>query len=207
MASAGSLAPGGTDLTRRSFVGRTAATIAAAGGLGATAAPGWCQQAQASGAPQLGDAFWAGTRSLQLLHANGDYIEQAVYMLDGRLYEPGYLQVCRFFRDRVTGEAVTIDTRLLDILYGVQGWLRFFQVPSSFILTSGHRSARRNRLIEGAALHSKHITGEAADGRIPGVSTKMLAEFARWLGAGGVGWYPHRGFVHVDTGRTRSWRG
>lgn len=170
------------------------------------ATPAWCQDAYAAGAPHLGDGFWGGTRRIQLLHATGDHANLP-YMVDGALHEPGYVQICRFMRDRVTGDAVTVDTRLLDILYGVQGWLRYFQAPGSFILTSAYREPKRNRGIEGAALNSKHTTGEAVDGRIPGVQTKVLADFARWLGAGGVGWYPQRGFVHIDTGRMRSWRG
>jgi len=191
-------------LSRRRVLKTAAAALVAGAGL--RAAPAWCQQAQAAGAPDLGSPFWASDRRLSLRHASGDVIDE-VYWAEGQLNVPGYLNFCRFFRDRVVGEVVTIDVALFDILYGIAGWLRYYNVSSGFVATSCHRERHRNRLIEGAALDSRHISGQAVDGYIPGVNTLMLASFARWLGAGGVGWYPQRGFVHVDTGTRRTWRG
>lgn len=193
-------------LTRRSSLLLAAAAIAAPAALLATSTPAWAQAATDAGAPSLGDDFWAPDRFLQLRYATGETI-RSQYMADGSLHEPGYVELCYFLRDRVVGEAVTIDLRLLDILYGINGWLAYHQVPSSFVITSGHRNRRRNAKIEGAALDSRHITGQAVDGEIPGVDPLQIARFGRWLGAGGVGWYPQKKFVHLDTGRVRTWRG
>jgi uncharacterized protein YcbK (DUF882 family) len=45
----------------------------------------------------------------------------------------------------------------------------------------------------------------AIDFRIPGVSSKVVAQTALSLRAGGVGFYPASDFVHIDSGRVRSW--
>lgn len=154
----------------------------------------------------MGADFWGPYRSLRLRHASGELIDQP-YWSGGALHEPGYVALCYFLRDRVTGDAVTIDVTLLDILYGINGWLDYFKVPGGIVITSGHRNRKRNAQIEGAALQSRHITGEAVDLRIANVAPLQVARYGRWLGAGGIGWYPQRNFVHLDTGRQRTWRG
>jgi uncharacterized protein YcbK (DUF882 family) len=50
-----------------------------------------------------------------------------------------------------------------------------------------------------------HLTGEAIDIRLPGRDLKDLHRGALALRRGGVGYYPHSDFVHVDIGRVRSW--
>lgn len=202
--SSDTTSPAGT-FTRRKMLQAGASSLVAGAAL-ATVCPAWCQQAQAAGAPNLGEGFWAMDRRLVLRHASGDRLD-TTYWSGGQLHMPGYLGVCHFFRDRVVGQVVTIDVTLLDILYGINGWLSYHNIQSVFVATSCHRERERNRHLEGAAQNSKHVTGQAIDGYIPGVRTLVLAQFARWLGAGGVGWFPMRGFVHVDTGAVRSWRG
>ena len=51
------------------------------------------------------------------------------------------------------------------------------------------------------------MLGKAIDVRIPGVSAEYLGKLMRWLSRGGVGVYDNRNFVHIDTGRVRTWRG
>jgi uncharacterized protein YcbK (DUF882 family) len=55
------------------------------------------------------------------------------------------------------------------------------------------------------AKNSLHMQAHAIDIRIPGVSTLTLRDAALALHEGGVGYYPRSGFVHVDTGRVRTW--
>ena len=55
------------------------------------------------------------------------------------------------------------------------------------------------------ASHSLHMDGKAIDIRIPGVPLAELRDAAVSLRGGGVGYYPREQFVHVDTGRVRTW--
>jgi uncharacterized protein YcbK (DUF882 family) len=55
------------------------------------------------------------------------------------------------------------------------------------------------------ATRSLHMDGKAIDIRLPGVPLGDLRDAALSLRAGGVGFYPRAQFVHVDTGRVRSW--
>ena len=57
------------------------------------------------------------------------------------------------------------------------------------------------------ARDSQHSKGTAVDFRVPGVSTLKLHAWVQSLHLGGVGLYPHSGFVHADTGPVRSWSG
>lgn len=107
----------------------------------------------------------------------------------------------------MVGRGVLMDPVLFDILYGLNGWLDYYNVRTEVILTSGYRDPRRNSKIEGAARNSLHTKGKASDIAVPGVSTRQVSLFGQWLGGGGVGWYPHKGFIHLDGGRVRSWRG
>jgi len=45
----------------------------------------------------------------------------------------------------------------------------------------------------------------AIDLRMPGINTLKLRQAALGLRRGGVGYYPHSDFIHVDTGRVRQW--
>ena len=96
----------------------------------------------------------------------------------------GHLMRCR-----VTGEEVAIDPRLVRILTQLAA---AFGRPIQLI--SGHRTTQAR----GTNETSQHTTGRAADIRIAGVTIEELRRTAIELGAGGVGLYPEKGFVHVD---------
>ena len=74
------------------------------------------------------------------------------------------------------------------------------------IINSGYRSRPYNRSI-GGAMASKHLHGQAADIRIPGVSPDEVADYAdHELKIGGVGRYQN--FTHIDIyGYQRRWSG
>ena len=73
------------------------------------------------------------------------------------------------------------------------------------IVTSGYRSARRNRMA-GGARRSTHVRCMAADIQVKGVSKWRLAKYLRSLpGRGGVGTYCHTKSVHIDIGKPRAW--
>lgn len=165
------------------------------------AIPSWAQSE-----PQMANDFWLRPRTLSMRHTSGDRI-QALYWSDGQVVREGYEELSWFLRDRVDGAAVYVDPILLDIGFAIGGWLAFFDLDPTLVLTSGHRTKRRNSVIEGAAKDSEHIKGKAMDVRIPGVNSSQVAAFGRWLQGGGIGWYPGKNFTHLDTGRLRFWKG
>jgi len=130
-----------------------------------------------------------------------------VYFSDGKLIAEGYINTCRILRDVQAGQAVQMSPVLLDILCGIQGFLQAHGQGSPLVTTSGYRSPATNAATEGASRNSMHLHGRAWDGRMPGVSGDLLARIALYLQGGGVGLYQGKGFLHVDDGRLRFWRG
>ncbi|MCC7461596.1 MAG: DUF882 domain-containing protein [Gammaproteobacteria bacterium] len=127
----------------------------------------------------------------------------------GACYEAGCLEaVNHLLRDFRTGEVHRIDPGLLDILCALQDQARS---DEPFQVISGYRSPRTNARLRagsaasGVAERSLHRVGQAIDVRLGGVRTHRLAELARGLQRGGVGYYKSSDFVHVDTGRVRHW--
>ena len=72
----------------------------------------------------------------------------------------------------------------------------------SVTVSSTCRSKGHNRAVGGAS-KSKHLTGDAADFRVHGNYSGLVA-FVRSHGAGGVKHYGG-GLFHIDNGPTRSW--
>lgn len=72
------------------------------------------------------------------------------------------------------------------------------------LVDSAYRSPRYNRKVRGAK-KSLHMSCQALDVKIPGVSKDKLAAYLRsYPGMGGVGIYSS-GSVHFDHGRRRNW--
>jgi uncharacterized protein YcbK (DUF882 family) len=96
--------------------------------------------------------------------------------------------------------------RLLDVLHDLRGQLGT-EAPLEVI--SGYRSPKTNAVLakgsSGVARRSLHMRGMAIDIRVPGCSLKRLRAAAVAIKAGGVGFYPRSGFVHLDVGRVRYW--
>jgi uncharacterized protein YcbK (DUF882 family) len=49
------------------------------------------------------------------------------------------------------------------------------------------------------------MQGRAIDIRVEGVHAKTIKNAALNMARGGVGYYPHNDFVHLDTGDIRNW--
>jgi len=78
-----------------------------------------------------------------------------------------------------------------------------FGAPVS--ISSAYRTESHNAKI-GGAKNSAHKKGMAADIRVKGVKPAEVAEYADYLGAGGIGRY--HTFTHVDVwGAMRRWKG
>jgi uncharacterized protein YcbK (DUF882 family) len=182
-----------THPARRLFL-RRSAQLAVAGAAGPLAA----QRALAA----LPDA-----RSLALDHTHTGERLTLVYAV-GDHYVPEALGTLNhFLRDHYSGDVGVIDPQLFDLLHRVRTELGARQ---SFQVISGYRCPATNQTLRatrggGVATRSLHMDGKAIDVRLPGVPLGELRDAALSLRVGGVGYYPREQFVHVDTGRVRSW--
>jgi hypothetical protein len=75
-------------------------------------------------------------------------------------------------------------------------------------ILSAYRTAETNAMLArttfGAAERSQHVVGRALDIRLESRLSNAMTR-ARAIQRGGVGWYPHSGFIHIDTGPIRNW--
>ena len=128
------------------------------------------------------------------------YFERGRYIKDA-LQEINYL-----LRDYHTDDIHPIDPALLDQLFDLKQTLG---VNKPFHIVSGYRSPFTNAQLRkhshGVAEHSFHMQGRAIDIWVEGVQTKTIRNAALAMARGGVGYYPHNNFVHLDTGEFRTW--
>lgn len=111
-----------------------------------------------------------------------------------------------FLRDHRTGDVHPIDLRLMDILHTIQ---KKTGSKGVYEVISAYRSPRSNSMLRGkssgVAKNSLHLTGQAIDVRLTDLPTRHLRDVAISLKAGGVGYYAKADFVHIDTGKFRTW--
>lgn len=72
------------------------------------------------------------------------------------------------------------------------------------IILSAYRSPAHNKAI-GGERNSQHILGRAFDVSMANHQPHRFEVAARAAGFTGIGTYPGKGFMHVDTGPARSW--
>lgn len=189
-------------LSRRHFLRHTA-KLAIAGATLPLASPGWAalQKTPSITLPDnrnlAFDHLHTGERISLLYASNSQYIPESLNTLN------------HFLRDHYSGEIGMMDPELFDLLYRIKltlGSERPFQIISGYRCPETNTRLRNTRG-GGVAQRSLHMDGKAVDIRISGVPLKNLRDAALSLRSGGVGFYPGQQFVHVDTGRTRSWQG
>ena len=147
-------------------------------------------------------------RHLSLYNLHTGERSRFMYWADGRYLPETLSEINYLLRDHRTDEVAAIDVELLDALYLLRQRL---DNRHRFEVISGYRSPKTNRRLRqqghGVAKKSFHMKGMAIDIRLPGTSLAHLHNAALDLRAGGVGYYPNDGFVHVDVGWVRRWRG
>ena len=148
----------------------------------------------------------APVRSLRLHHLHTGERLSAVYYADRNYLPESLAAIDHLLRDYRTDEEHAIDHALLDLIYDISmkiGRGTWFEV------ISGYRSPTTNVIlrhrIRRVAKHSLHMQGRAIDVRIQGLDAVLLRNAATAMRRGGVGYYPASNFVHLDTGRFRTW--
>ena len=145
-------------------------------------------------------------RVLSFLHTHTSERLTLPYFADGSYLPSSLVRLERFLRDFRTGEEHPIDPALFDMLHDLQ---RATSTRTPFQVISGYRSPATNAMLctegGGVARGSLHLQGRAIDIRLEDVSSAVLRDAAQELRRGGVGYYRRSDFVHVDTGRVRTW--
>lgn len=150
---------------------------------------------------------WATSERILTLHNlhTGERVSQP-YWMNGNYLPDGLSAINTVLRDHRSGEVYPIDPGLLDMLSALQDGVAS---QREFEVISGYRSPATNAKLQanssGVAKRSLHMQGRAIDVRLTGVSTATLRDAALGLQAGGVGYYARDRFVHIDTGRVRTW--
>lgn len=159
------------------------------------------------------EAYIAETqRNLKFYNIHTKEKIDVVFWVDGRFNRRGLKRLNYFLRDWRANEVREIDPDVLDLVYKIRTHLEpdYPHLKTAYLhIISGYRSpetnAKMRRAGRGMAKNSQHIYGRAIDIHFPGVPTHVVRDVARSFRAGGVGYYPSAGFIHVDTGRVRSW--
>ncbi len=147
-------------------------------------------------------------RRLALTNPHSGEHYDACFFANGRYRADGLAELNHAMRDWRTGDTRHMDPALLDLLVRVRDRLDI-AAHKPLRLVSGYRSPRTNAAMHershGVASKSQHMLGKATDIAIPGVPLNRLRDVALSMRGGGVGYYPHDGFVHIDTGALRHW--
>lgn len=173
-------------LPRRGF-------LAAAVGLAAVVA---ATPSMAQGAPRM-------------LRVRRNFTEDSfsgVYWRDGRYDRDALRQLDHVFRDLSAAETTPMDPRLFDVLHAAA---EAVDSSDTWEVISGYRTPETNaaRSLQSRRVStvSLHMSGMAADCRLPNRVSLEVARRTADLQLGGVGLYRRDGFVHLDCGPVRRW--
>jgi uncharacterized protein YcbK (DUF882 family) len=145
---------------------------------------------------------------LSFLHTHTGERISVVFWRNGKYVNESLDRINRFLRDFRTKDQVEMDPELLELLYEIH---RKTGSREPFEVISAYRSPRTNEMLRGrsadsgVAKKSQHLLGKAIDVRLRDVPIATLRKVAYDLHRGGVGYYEKSNFVHVDTGRFRTW--
>lgn len=167
---------------------------------------GACAIAASPVVPALARSPRRPERSLSFKNTHTGDVLDVVYYAGGRYQRKALSAINLILRDWRTNEVTRMDPRVLDILHDIR---RIMATNAPIEIISGYRSPATNHRLasagRGVARNSFHMRGMAVDFRLPGRDVYQLARVAKRLRKGGVGYYRRSGFIHVDSGRPRSW--
>ncbi|WP_203074176.1 YcbK family protein [Falsiroseomonas ponticola] len=123
---------------------------------------------------------------------------------DGTAPDPGAMaELSAVLADSAAIRPRAFDAEALAILCDLAEAAR---LPGPLVVRSGYRTPAINAAVHGAG-DSQHLRAGAIDLEVAPARVQQVAGLARGLARGGVGVYPRRGFVHLDSGPVRHWNG
>src|ERR1700729_477689 len=162
---------------------------------------------QRSGASSTASSTASEEHALQLYNTHTNEKIDVVYRRGDQYIQSALAKLDYFLRDHNTNEVRHFDPHLYDILSDLTA--KVGHANGEIDIVCGYRTPSTNAALRertnGVAKNSLHIQAEAIDLRMPGVNTLTLRRAALALARGGVGYYPHSDFIHVDVGRVRQW--
>ena len=179
------------NITRRTFLYLAAAGAAALG----------------SGRASFAKSFLPDTGALTLFnyHTN-DRLSIRFRRPDGSYDLDGLHAINWIMRCHHTNQETIMDVNAIEYLNLVDKKLGG---GNEIHIISGYRSPSYNSLLVQNGRHvakqSLHRFGKAIDIAIPGIPLDKVRHTAVALQLGGVGYYPGAGFVHIDSGKIRTW--
>ena len=146
-----------------------------------------------------------GRRAAPVINLVNLHTGERLPVVGGRL--PTRRLTNRFFRCRWTGHRTAMAPQLLR--WVVSAALHFG--AREVHIVSAFRHSKFNEMLRKkgrqVSRRSNHRLGKAVDFRLVGVTVKRLVAYLKKRKLGGIGRYPHSNFVHLDTGRYRTWGG
>ncbi len=163
--------------------------------------------------PQNEINFWDKPRYISLHRVSTGERKLINYFSNKQINKQEYWFASYLLRDVEEKTMMYMDLKLLDLICAIQAWIRYYNINPEFQILSGLRTVEHNKRLlkpgknnESAALNSMHIYGKAIDFYVPQLSVSQIAKIAEIFQAGGIGLYPQRNFIHLDTGRIRKWK-
>ncbi|MEJ2116042.1 MAG: DUF882 domain-containing protein [Gammaproteobacteria bacterium] len=145
-------------------------------------------------------------RTLGFINLHTDETLRCCYWANGEYDLNSLNEINHILRDHRTNDIYDMDANLIDLLHNLH---EITGSKSPFHIISAYRSPKTNEKLRqtsnGVAKRSLHLQGKAIDIRLPDVGLKHLRDAAISLKAGGVGYYAKSNFIHIDTGKPRSW--
>ena len=151
----------------------------------------------------------APARTIELHNTHTSETVSVVYRRGTQYVDRAIASLRDVMRDYRNGQAHDIDVALYDQLHDLA---QAAHCDPRFEIISGYRSPESNAAMaarpgSGVAKHSLHMEGRAIDIRMHGCNCGELRDLALSAARGGVGYYRSSDFVHIDTGRVRTWNG
>lgn len=156
--------------------------------------------------PSLASLHKQDDRSLSFHNLHTGEKLEATFWENGRYLNDAMSAINHVLRDHRTNDVHPMDPKLLELLHTLSDKVG---VQKPFQIISGYRSPATNNMLSKAssrvAKKSYHMQGRAIDVFLPGCELSDLHKAALSMKQGGVGYYPRSNFIHVDTGKVRSW--